>query len=83
VLKAVYDRHITPFKSYFPETGLKALNMACSLPKYATIDLTGVLLYYANNVACDLEEVPNAYLEYKESMIIQKRSPYLSLFKRT
>jgi hypothetical protein len=82
VLKAVYDRHIAPFKSFLPETDLEALNMACSRPKYAAIDLRGVLSYYSNKVACDLEEVSNAYVEYKESMIIQKRSPYLRLFKR-
>jgi len=83
VLKAVYDRRIAPFKSSLPETDLEALNMACFRPKYAAIDLRGVLPYYSNKVARYLEEVPNAYVEYNVSMIIQKWNPYLTISNRT
>jgi hypothetical protein len=79
VLKAVYDRHIAPFKSSLPETDLEALNKACFLPKWATIDLRGVRPYYSSKVACDLEEVSNAFVQYKESMIIHKWSPYMRI----
>jgi hypothetical protein len=66
VLKAVYDRHIAaPFKSCLPETDLEALNMVCFLPKNAGNDLRGVRPYYSNKVACDIKELPNAYVEYK------------------
>jgi hypothetical protein len=57
--------------------------MACFRPKYAAIDLRGDRPYYSNKVACDLGEVPKAYAEYKESMIIQKWSPYLRTLIRT
>jgi hypothetical protein len=83
VLKAVYDRHIAPYKSSLPNTDLEAINLACVRRDYAAIDLEDVLPYYRNRVACDLQEVPKAFVEFKVSMIIQKRSPYLGLFKRT
>jgi hypothetical protein len=49
MLKAVYDRHIAPFKSSLPETDLEALNVTYFRPKKsAEIDLRGVLPYYSS-----------------------------------
>ncbi|PNF21606.1 hypothetical protein B7P43_G12571 [Cryptotermes secundus] len=83
VLRAVYDKHMAPYKSALPSTGLEALNLVCVRPNYAAIELKDALPYYSNKVVCNLQEVPNACVEFKGSMIIQKKSPYLGIFRRT
>jgi hypothetical protein len=83
VLKAVYNRHIAPYKSSFPEEEWEALNLACTRRKYAAVHLSDILPYFSDKVACSLQEVHQAVFEYKASMIIQKKSPYLGIFKHT
>jgi hypothetical protein len=83
VLRAVYDRHMAPYMSSLPEKDLDALNLACTRHNYAAIDLRDVLSYYSNKVVCSLQEVPKAFVEFKESMIIKKKSPYLRIFIHT
>jgi hypothetical protein len=83
VLKAVYERHIAPYKSWLPDTDLEALNLICSRHNYAAVDLNNVLPYYSNKMVCKLQEVPKAFVEFKASMIIEKKSPYLGIFRRT
>lgn len=74
---------MAPYKSAFPEKDLEALNLACARNNYAAVDLKDVLSYYSNKVVCSLQEVPKAFVEFKESMIIKKKSPYLGIFKHT
>jgi hypothetical protein len=83
VLRAVYNRHIAPYKSSLPDTDLEALNLVCARRNYAAIDLEDALPYYSNKVVCNLQEVPKAFVEFKVSMIIKKKSPYLGIFRRT
>jgi hypothetical protein len=83
VLKAVYNRHIAPYKSSFPEKALDALNLACKSRNYAAIEEKDFSSYYTDGVACSLQEVQQAFVEYKASMIIQKKSRYLGIFKHT
>jgi hypothetical protein len=83
VLKAVYNRHVAPYQSSFPETGLEALNLVCKRRNYAAIDLEGISSYYSDKLACSLQEVHQAFVEHEGSMIIEKKSPYLGIFKHT
>jgi hypothetical protein len=83
VLRAVYKRHIAPYKASLPDTDSEVLNMPCVRHNYAAIDLKNILPYHSNKVVCDLQEVPKASLEIQGSMIIRKKSPYLGILKRT
>jgi hypothetical protein len=83
VLKAVYNRHIAPYKSSFPETDIEALNLVCTHRRYAVIQSTDLFSYYSDKLVCNLQEVHQAFVEYDASMIIQKKSPYLGIFKNT
>jgi hypothetical protein len=83
VLRAVYERHIAPYISSLPDTDLGALNLLCARHNYAATNVEDILPYYSNQVVCNLQAVPKAFVEYEVSMIIKKQSPYLGIFRRT
>jgi hypothetical protein len=67
--------------SSFPETDLEALNLACTRRNYAVVDVIDVLKFFADKLVCSLQDVHQASVKLKASMIIQKKSPYLGIFK--
>ncbi|XP_021925047.1 glutamate receptor ionotropic, delta-1-like [Zootermopsis nevadensis] len=70
VLRAVYDRHMAPYVSSFPEGDLEALNMACARHNFAAVDLKNILPYYSDKLICSLEEVPKAVHNMHRSGIL-------------
>jgi hypothetical protein len=69
--------------SSLPETNLEALNLACTRRKYAAMEVEDILSFVSDKLVCSLQEVHQASVIVKGSMIIQKKSPYLGIFKHT
>jgi hypothetical protein len=79
--------------SSLPETDIAKLNLTQALSEYLNLPCTGrnyaivefgdMLSLFSYMLVCNLQKVRQASLEYKESMIIQKKSPYLGIFKHT
>ena len=81
VMREVYIKTIAPYETSFGKNNREVIEKVCTTDKYAFLSDSTVIASTAKNLKCSIQEVPKAYIDVLLSLVIQKRSPYLGVFR--
>jgi hypothetical protein len=81
VMREVYTKTIAPYETSFAKSHREVMERVCTTNKYAFLSDSTLIASCAKNLKCSTQEVPKAYIDVLVSLVIQKRSPYLRVFR--
>ncbi|XP_069700768.1 glutamate receptor U1-like [Periplaneta americana] len=82
-LRNVYLKHIATHEAFLPINMSQGLEKICEESFYASISYDTVALDNSKRLKCALQKVKKAYIPCALTMVFQKRSQYLRIFRRT
>ena len=83
VMQEIYKKHISNQESSLPHSSLEGLRKICWNEKHAWMIAPINVLSYTEQLDCQVEAIPNAFIPGCASMAIQKRSPYRAILRYT
>lgn len=75
-MQQVYDQLILPTMDDAPPDTLAGLQRVCDKSKYGFVVDSTRAASVMNNVTCELEELPHAFIPATGTFVIGKHSPY-------
>jgi hypothetical protein len=82
-MMAVYSKAVAPYESSFAGSHREVIERVCSSSRYAFLSDSMLLASTAKGLKCSTQKVPKAYIDTLLSLVMQKRSPYLRIFRHT
>jgi hypothetical protein len=82
ILKQIYDKQIAPHKSDLPTSMLEGLQRVCLRQSYASMSYEKTISLTFGQLKCRIQKVPKAFIAVRKSLALQKRSPYMGIFKQ-
>jgi hypothetical protein len=82
-LRQVYSKAIAPYESSFAGSYREVMERVCTTDRYAFLADKALIASNKNRMKCPTLHVPKAYIEVLLSLVIQKGSPYLGIFRHT
>jgi hypothetical protein len=82
-MRAVYSKAVAPYESSFAASHREVIERVCTTKRYAFLSDSTLIASTVKALKCSTQEVPKAYLDVLLSLVIQKRSPYLGIFRQS
>jgi hypothetical protein len=80
-MREVYSKAVAPYESSFAGSSREVMERVCTTKRYAFLSYSTAIDSSVKALKCSIQEVPKAYLDVLISLVIQKRSPYLGIFR--
>jgi hypothetical protein len=82
-MRQVYSKAIAPYESSFAGSHPEVMERVCTTDRYAFLADKALIASNRHRIKCSTLQVPKAYIEVMLSLVIQKGSPYLGIFRHT
>ena len=82
-MRQVYSKAVAPYESSFAGSYLEVIERVCTTNKYAFLSDRALIASTKEQLTCSTLRVPKAYIDVLLSLVIQKRSPYVGIFRHT
>jgi len=82
-MRQVYSKAVAPYESSFAGSHLEVMERVCTTDRYAFLSDRALIARNEHLLKCATLKVPKAYIEVLLSLVIQKGSPYVGVFRHT
>jgi len=82
-MRQVYSKAVAPYESSFAGSHLDVMERVCTTDRYAFLSDRALIVTNAHRLKCATLRVPKAYMDVWLSLVIQKGSPYVGIFRHT
>lgn len=82
-MRKVYSKAVAPYESSFAGSHREVMERVCTTDRYAFLSDRAFIARNEQRMKCATLQVPKAYIDVLLSLVIQKRSPYVRIFRQT
>ena len=82
-MRQVYSKAVAPYESAFAGSHLEVIGRVCTTDRYAFLSDTALIATNEHRLNCATLRVRKAYIDVLLSLVIQKGSPYVGIFRHT
>jgi hypothetical protein len=82
-MKQIYSKAVAPYESSFAQSHLEVMERVCTTDRYAFLSDRALIARTERLLNCATLQVPKAYIEVLLSLVMQRGSPYVRVFRHT
>ena len=82
-MRQVYRKAVAPYQSSFAGSHREVMERVCTTDRYAFLSDRILIARNEYLLKCATLKVPKAYIDVLLSLVIQKGSPYVGIFRQT